>query len=227
MTERYLIVGLGNPGKKYANTRHNIGFRTVDTLATRYHLTFDKKQAKAKVASGIIEGQSVLLAKPQAFMNLSGDSVSGLANFYKIPPEQIMVIFDDLDLPPGTLRIRKKGGSSGQKGMKHIIQRLGTQDFNRIRFGVGRPPGRMDPAAYVLLPFDAGDESILIEETVDRTLKAITTWLTDGIDRAMNDYNGSSEDVIQRQLKAAQPAKPAANKPEQPTEVNHPLNKQN
>lgn len=198
MSDRYIIVGLGNPGSKYQNTRHNIGFRCVDTLASIYGLSFDKKQAKALVATGDIEGQSVLLVKPQTYMNLSGDSVSGLMNFYKIPSENLLVIFDDLDLPLGTLRIRASGGSSGQKGMKHIIQRIGTQDFNRIRFGIDRPPGRMDPAAYVLQPFGPGDESILVEETMQRVVDVTKTWLTQNINKAMNEFNGSAEDIEKR-----------------------------
>jgi PTH1 family peptidyl-tRNA hydrolase len=202
MTERYLIAGLGNPGKEYANTRHNIGFRCVDALAETCGMTFDKGQGKARVASGIIEGRPVLLVKPQTFMNRSGESISALAAFYKIPPERILIIFDDMDLPIGTLRIRKQGGSSGQKGMRHIIQTLSTQEITRIRFGIGRPPGRMDPAAYVLRPFHDGDEAILVSETIDRVIKAIRVWITDGIDKVMNLYNGSAEEVYQRQLAA-------------------------
>lgn len=212
MPDRYLIVGLGNPGAKYENTRHNIGFRCVETLAARHGLSFDKKQSKAKVALGSIEGTPVLLAKPQTFMNLSGEAIGALANFYKIPPEQIMVIFDDLDLPLGTLRIRKSGGTSGQKGMKSITQHLGTQEFPRIRFGISRPPGRMDPAAYVLRPFEEKD-AILVEETIDRACKSVELWLVEGINKAMNLYNGTTEDTVQR-LKAQTP-EPT---PQQPTE---------
>ncbi len=197
MAELYLIVGLGNPGAKYTQTRHNIGFRCVDALAAAYNLTFDKTQAKARVARGNLAGHAVLLAKPQTFMNRSGESVRGLADFYKIPPSHIMVIFDDLDLPLGTLRLRPGGGAGGHKGMKSIIQHLGTQDFPRLRFGISRPPGRMDPAAYVLRPFD-GDELILVAETIDRAQKAIVAWLTEGINNAMNAYNGSAEEVIAR-----------------------------
>ncbi|MBN2470953.1 MAG: aminoacyl-tRNA hydrolase [Anaerolineae bacterium] len=202
MSTPYLIVGLGNPGTKYQGTRHNIGFRCVEALAARHGLSFDKKQAKALVAKGAIQRKQVILAKPQTYMNLSGDSVSGLLNFYKIPPENLLVIFDDLDLPLGTLRIRASGGSGGQKGMKHIIQRIGTQDFNRIRFGIDRPPGRMDPAAYVLLPFPEGDAQILAEETIQRAITAIELWLNEDINSAMNAQNGSTEDVVQRQSSA-------------------------
>ena len=201
MADRYIIVGLGNPGPQYANTRHNIGFRCVNALAEAYALTFDKKQSKAKIASGTIAEQPIILSKPQTFMNLSGGSVSALANFYKIPTERIMVIFDDLDLPLGTLRIRQAGGSGGHKGMKSIIQHMGRQDFPRIRFGINRPPGRMDPAAYVLRPFDE-DEEILVAETVDRVVKVVVSWLSAGIDKAMNEHNGTAEQAAQRRAES-------------------------
>lgn len=194
----FLIVGLGNPGREYANTRHNIGFRCVDALAARHSLVFeDKKRSKAKIALGNIQGYRVLLAKPQTYMNLSGGAVQGLAAFYQIPPAQIMVIFDDLDLPVGTLRIRPKGGSGGHKGVTSIIQRLGTRDFPRIRVGIGRPDTPMDPASYVLRPFD-GPEEAEVAGAVERVILAIATWLTDGIDPAMNRFNGSPEDIAQR-----------------------------
>lgn len=194
----FLIVGLGNPGREYANTRHNIGFRCVDALAARHSLVFeDKKRSKAKIALGNIQGYRVLLAKPQTYMNLSGGAVQGLAAFYQIPPAQIMVIFDDLDLPVGTLRIRPKGGSGGHKGVTSIIQRLGTRDFPRIRVGIGRPDTPMDPASYVLRPFD-GPEEAEVAGAVERVILTIETWLTDGIDPAMNRFNGSPEDIAQR-----------------------------
>jgi PTH1 family peptidyl-tRNA hydrolase len=205
MAERYLIVGLGNPERKYTATRHNIGFRCVEAIAAAYDITFDKSQAKARIALGQIDDFPVILAKPQTYMNLSGEAVSGLARFYKVPPANLMVIFDDMDIPLGTLRIRKSGGASGQKGVKNIIAQLGTQEFPRTRFGIGRPPGRMDPAAYVLLPFKS-DEEILVIETVQRVINAMATWLSDGIDNAMNQHNGSAEEVEQRQLRANTPA---------------------
>ncbi len=211
MTDRYLIVGLGNPGPEYKDTRHNIGFRCVDALAARHGLSFDKKQGKAVIAAGNIVGRSVVLAKPQTFMNLSGDSVAALAGFYKIPPAQIMVIFDDIDLPLGTLRIRPAGGSGGHNGMKSIIARLGTQEFARIRFGVSRPPGRMDPAAYVLRPFER-EEEILVIETVDRVCKAVLTWMTAGIEQAMNQHNGTVEEAARRRSTEA-PASLPEDKP--------------
>ncbi len=220
MAERYLIVGLGNPGVKYARTRHNIGFRCVDTLAERHGLSFDRKQGKALLASGTIAGRSVLLAKPQTYMNLSGEAVSAIAAFYRIPPERLLVIFDDLDLPVGTIRIRKRGGAGGQKGMKSIIDRLGTQEFPRIRFGIGRPPGRMDPADYVLLPFADGDESILVVETIDRVVQAVEIWLAEGIDAAMNRFNhnaGQAEGPRSPVARPSQEASPLPKSGQQPT----------
>ena len=195
MTERYLIAGLGNPGKEYQNTRHNVGFRCVDALAQAHHIAFEpKKRSHAKVADGVIAGQRVLLTKPQTYMNLSGSAVQGLMAFYKIPPERLLVIFDDLDLPFGTLRIRHKGGSGGHRGLTDIIQRLGTQDFPRIRFGIGRPPDRMDPAAFVLRPFDA-EETHTFQLAVARVIEAVDMWLVNGLDEAMNRYNGSMREA--------------------------------
>ncbi|HEX3049603.1 MAG TPA: aminoacyl-tRNA hydrolase [Aggregatilineaceae bacterium] len=194
MSERYLIVGLGNPGREYENTRHNVGFACADALVKAHNLAYDtKKKSKAKIAVGTIVGKSVLIAKPQTYMNLSGSSVQGLATFYRIPPEQILVIFDDLDLPLGTLRIRKKGGSGGHRGLTDILQRLGTQEFPRIRFGISRPPDKMDPAAFVLRRFE-GDEIPLVTQTLERAVKAVETWLSEGIDAAMNRYNGTSQE---------------------------------
>lgn len=193
MSERFLIVGLGNPGAQYENTRHNVGFMCADELVRAHGFSFDpKKKSKARIADGVIRQQRVLVAKPQTFMNLSGSAVQGLVMFYKIPPENILVIFDDLDLPLGMLRIRPKGGNGGHNGMRDIIQKIGTQDFPRIRFGIGRPPGQMDPAAYVLRPFDS-DEKRLVNLGIDRVRQAIETWLTDSIDIAMNRYNGPVE----------------------------------
>ncbi|KXK13611.1 MAG: peptidyl-tRNA hydrolase [Chloroflexi bacterium OLB15] len=207
MTDLYLIVGLGNPGSRYENTRHNIGFRAVERLAAKHGLTFGKIEHKAQVASGTIAGQRVLLAKPQTFMNVSGDSVAPIAHFYKIPPDRILITADDLDIPLGTLRIRKEGSSGGQNGLKHILQRLGTQEVARVRLGIGRPPGRMDPADYVLAPFK-GDDEILAVEVIDRAILAIELWLTDGIDLAMSRYNGPVES-----LRPQKPAKPVTAAP--------------
>lgn len=201
MTVRYLIVGLGNPGKDYENTRHNIGFQVVDELATMYGTKFDTKKSNAKYADGIIKGKRVIIAKPQTYMNLSGNAVKGLMDFFKIPLENIIIVLDHLDVPLGTLRIRPKGGSGGQNGLKHIIQQMGgNQNFARLRLGISRPPGNMDPAKYVLRPFK-GDEAILAQETVARAIKAIEIWLEDGIDQAMNQQNGTAEEVAARLVK--------------------------
>ncbi|HLV43343.1 MAG TPA: aminoacyl-tRNA hydrolase [Aggregatilineales bacterium] len=191
MSQKYLIVGLGNPGREYANNRHNVGFHVVDHLAARHGIAFTRMQDGAAVASGHIAGRSVVLAKPQKYMNLSGGPVGALARFYKIPNEQLIVVFDDLDLPPGTIRLRPAGGPGGQKGMKDIIRRLG-EEFPRLRVGIGRPPGRMDAAAYVLQDFGA-DELPVIREAVDRAADALETWLRDGLDLAMSRFNGPPE----------------------------------
>ncbi|MBX3061611.1 MAG: aminoacyl-tRNA hydrolase [Anaerolineae bacterium] len=204
MTDRFLIVGLGNPGKEYEKTRHNIGFRCVDEIARKYGMSFIKKQSKAQLAEGQIGDHKVLLAKPQTYMNLSGDAVRGLLDFYKIPNDHLLVIMDDLDIPLGTLRIRLQGSAGGQKGLKHIQTVLGTQDINRIRFGIGRPPGRMDPAAYVLQDFGK-DEQILLIETLDRVVKAVETWLDHGILIAMNRHNGTAEESARNATAGATP----------------------
>ena len=203
MTERFLIVGLGNPGKKYAETRHNIGFMTVDELAKKHNLSFAGKQSKAQIAQGMIKGQKVVLAKPQTFMNESGQAVRGVADFFKIPVEQILVIYDDMDIDLGLLRIRPSGGSGGHNGIKSMQNHLGSSEFARIRFGLSRPPGKMDPAAYVLRPFDEKEKPLMIE-TMHRAGLAVEIWLTEGIDVAMNQQNGTAEDVAERQRKMSQ-----------------------
>lgn len=193
MTEWHLIVGLGNPGKEYEQTRHNVGFRVVDELARRYSLTFGKKERKAVAATGVMRGKKVILAKPQTFMNLSGEAVRSLMDFYKVELAGIIVISDDLDIPLGTVRLRQSGGAGGQNGMKSVIQHLGTQDFNRLRFGIGRPPGKMQPKDYVLGVFQ-GDDAILASQVIDRAADAVETWLIDGIDLAMTRHNGNIDD---------------------------------
>jgi PTH1 family peptidyl-tRNA hydrolase len=192
MPDQFLIVGLGNPGSRYEKTRHNIGFRAVDVLAQKHGITVNKLEQRALVGNGAIGATRVLLAKPQTFMNVSGDSVGPLVNFYKIPHDRILILCDDLDIPFGTLRLRKSGSAGGQNGMKHILQRLGTQEINRVRMGIGRPPGRMDPADYVLSPFK-GEEEITAIEMIDRAVKAVESWLAEGIEAAMNRYNGTGE----------------------------------
>ncbi|MFP4343430.1 MAG: aminoacyl-tRNA hydrolase [Anaerolineales bacterium] len=163
MTDFLLLVGLGNPGPRYAGNRHNIGFRAVETLAEEYNLDFSRTEHRALTAHGTIGGRRVILAKPQTWMNDSGQAVAPLANFYKIPFEDLLVVYDDLDIPLGTVRFRQEGSSGGHRGVESVIQRLGTREFPRLRLGIGRPPGQMDAAAYVLQDFSAEEEPVLWE----------------------------------------------------------------
>lgn len=190
---RYLVVGLGNPGREYAGNRHNVGYRCVDHLASAHGLSFNRRQRKASIALGPIRQRSVVLAKPRTYMNRSGHPVASLARFYRIPLDRLLVVYDDLDLPLGTTRMRPSGGSGGHRGMKSIIEQLGNQGFPRLRIGIGRPPGRMDPADYVLRDFPKGDE-VLLERTLEQATAAIETWLVEGVDQAMSQYNRSVED---------------------------------
>ncbi len=190
----FLIIGLGNPGRQYQENRHNIGFRVVDRLAQRLELSFSRVMFRALTTDVRYKGCRIILAKPQTYMNESGQSVGSLVRFYKVPLEQLLVIFDDVDLPFDTLRMRPKGGSAGQKGMASVIERLGTQDFPRLRVGVGRPPGRMLAAAYVLQDFDR-DEKEILPEILDRAAEASLLFITDGIDSAMNKFNSIGEDI--------------------------------
>jgi PTH1 family peptidyl-tRNA hydrolase len=196
MIETFLIVGLGNPGREYRETRHNVGFMLLDRLAAKLNTHFTRLQSRALVASAIftpkksIPGENkVILAKPQTFMNLSGQSVQGLIHFYKLPLTNLLVAHDDLDLPPGTIRIRPDGGSAGQKGMTSILERLGTDEFPRLRLGIGHPPGQMQAPDYVLQDFPHADQAV-ISETLDRAVEAVFTFIGEGLDAAMNKYNG-------------------------------------
>jgi len=182
-----LVIGLGNPGRKYAGNRHNVGFQCLDRLAAAWGLSFSRRKHKALLAEGEIAGLKVILAKPQTFMNLSGQAVERLAHFYRLPPENILVIYDDLDLPLGKIRLRPKGGSGGHKGMKSIIEHLGTQNFPRLRVGIGRPT-HGDPVDYVLSDF-APDQRITMEEVYGRVISAVELWLKEGIEAAMNKHN--------------------------------------
>ena len=185
----YIIVGLGNPSKQYEGTRHNAGFMTLDVLADRYNIDISEKKHKALCGKGVIEGNKVVLLKPQTFMNLSGESVRAAADFYKVAPEEIIVIYDDISLEPGQLRVRKKGSAGGHNGMKNIIAHLGTQDFPRIRVGVGEKPAGMDLADPVLSRFSKGERELL-EEAFKEGAQAAVAILCDGIESAMNQFNG-------------------------------------
>lgn len=187
---RHLIVGLGNPGRNYADNRHNVGFRCVDHLASAHDLTFSRRQRGATIALGLVLRRAVVLAKPRTFMNRSGRPVASLARFYRVPLDRLLVVYDDLDLPLGTTRIRPSGGSGGHRGMQSIIDQLGSREFPRLRIGIGRPPGRMDPADYVLQDF-SNDEEALLHRTLEQATAAIETWLREGVDEAMSHYNRS------------------------------------
>jgi len=193
--ERYLIVGLGNPGSKYAANRHNVGFHCVERLAAAHGLSLNKRQKRARVAVGTIHGLPIVLARPQTFMNESGRAVESLVRFYQVPLDRLLIVYDDLDLPLGTIRMRPAGGSGGHKGMRSIIERLGSQGVPRLRIGIDRPPGRMDPAVYVLRDFSA-KEKPLLEETLTQAVAAIETWLREGVEEAMNQYNRSVIDAL-------------------------------
>jgi len=187
--DTFLLIGLGNPGREYKDSRHNVGFMMIDRIAVRLDARGMKLQSKALVMSGMYEERKIILAKPQTYMNLSGQSIHGLARFYKIPLENMILAHDDLDLPFGTIRIRPGGGPGGQKGVASTIERLGTKDFRRLRIGIGRPPGRMDPADYVLQNL-AQSDLILLSEILERAAEATLTLVTEGLNAAMNKFNG-------------------------------------
>lgn len=185
----YLIIGLGNPGREYKDTRHNFGFMLIDLLADRIGARGMKVQSKAIVISATYEEHRLILAKPQTYMNLSGQSVQGLLHFYKIPHNNLLIAHDDLDLPYGTIRIRPTGGPGGQRGMANTIELLGTKDFPRLRLGIGRPPGRMDAKDYVLQNFSK-DELKLLPELLSRASDAALEFVRNGLNAAMNKFNG-------------------------------------
>jgi PTH1 family peptidyl-tRNA hydrolase len=176
VTDFLLVVGLGNPGPRYAQNRHNVGFQVVEALAEAHGLIFSRTEHDAETAHGTINGERIVLAKPQTWMNESGKAVGPLARFYKIPPECILVIYDDLDIPLGTIRFRTDGSSGGHRGVRSIIRHLSTENFHRLRVGIGRPPGRMDPAAYVLQDFSQEERTQVWE--VRRTARELAEdWL--------------------------------------------------
>ena len=185
----YIIAGLGNPTQQYDLTRHNIGFDTITYLADRYHITMNTKKFQAICGTGVIEGQKVLLLKPQTYMNLSGNSIGEAVNFYKLDPAtEVIVIYDDIALEPGYIRVRKKGSAGGHNGIKDIIAHLGTQEFQRIRVGVGEKPKDYDLAAYVLGHFAAEDRK-KVEEAIAQAADAVELMVQDRADEAMNLYN--------------------------------------
>ncbi len=190
-TPPFMIVGLGNPGREYEKNRHNVGFMAVDHFIDKRGFSGKAVKSKAVLTDGTLFGKKLYLVKPQTYMNLSGEAVGALMRFYKIPTDHLIVIHDDLDLPFGTIRIRPGGGAGGQKGVNSIIQRLGTKEFHRMRMGIGRPPGRMDPADYVLQNFSK-DESEELPFLFNKVVDILESWISFGIDRTMNEFNGSS-----------------------------------
>ena len=190
----YIIAGLGNPESKYDKTRHNIGFRLIDELAVRNGITFSDRKHNGLVGKGIISGEKVILLKPLTYMNLSGECVGPAADYYKVEPENVIILFDDISLDVGRIRIRKKGSAGGHNGIKHIIQQLGTQTFVRIKVGVGAKPKGWDLADHVLGRFGS-DERKLVEEAQERACKAVEMILADSVDAAMNQFNKKMENV--------------------------------
>lgn len=186
--EWYLLAGLGNPGRSYRENRHNIGFMCIDFLAEQWSLSLSKSQSKAIICTAQVAGQDIILAKPQTYMNKVGLSIAALGRFYKVEPSRMLVIYDDLDLPTGQLRMRPFGGSGGHRGMRSIIERLGSSEFPRLRIGIGRPPGRMDPADYVLQDFST-DEKVSVEIALRQSQDCIERFLTEGIETAMTHCN--------------------------------------
>ena len=185
----YLIAGLGNPGREYDNTRHNAGFASIDRLAEKNHISIDMKKFQALCGTGYIGGQKVLLLKPQTYMNLSGESLRAACDFFKIDPEQeLIVIYDDISLAPGQLRIRAKGSAGGHNGIKSIISHLGTQVFLRVKVGVGEKPQGWDLADYVLGHFSKEEQQVM-QESFDRAADAAAALLSEEVQQVMNEYN--------------------------------------
>lgn len=184
----YLIIGLGNPEEEYSNTRHNMGFNTINKLAEQCKIEIIKKKFKGIYGTGTIESEKVILLKPQTYMNLSGESIREAVNFYKIKKEEIIIIYDDIDIAPGIIKIRKKGGPGTHNGMKSVIQHLGTQEFTRIRVGIGSPQNKNDLINYVIGPIPE-QEKLKLEEGTTLAKDSIIEIIKNGVDIAMNKYN--------------------------------------
>ena len=184
----YLIVGLGNPEEEYGNTRHNMGFDTINKIANKYNIEINKKKFKGLYGTGIIEGQKVILLKPQTYMNLSGEAIIKYKDFYKIPSENIIVIYDDIDVDVGKIKIRKKGGPGTHNGMKSVVKELQTEDLPRIRVGIGKPMFKEMMIGYVLQKLQ-GEEHDILNESTKKAADAVCDIITYGIDKAMNMYN--------------------------------------
>lgn len=200
MSELYVIVGLGNPGNHYEKTRHNMGFRVVDRLAKDWSISVNQVKWKALVGQGMREGQKVLLVKPQTYMNLSGQAVQAIQNFYKLDPGHLIVIYDDIDIELGTIRVKGQGSAGSHNGVKSIVSSLSTTDFPRIRLAVGRRMASQDLADFVLSTFTPGEEKV-VEDEVDMACRAIETILDQGVEAAMNQVNGWVSDRLPKPTK--------------------------
>jgi PTH1 family peptidyl-tRNA hydrolase len=186
--DRWLIVGLGNPGPRYAGNRHNVGFMVLDLLAERVGGKFKAHKGRADVVEGRLAGESVVLAKPKSYMNESGGPVASVRGFFKTPLEQLIVVHDELDIPYGTLRLKRGGGDGGHNGLRSLTRSLGSRDYLRVRFGIGRPPGRQDPADFVLEDFRAAERKEL-PYFVDRAADATEALITVGLEPAQNRFH--------------------------------------
>jgi len=189
LEEVFIVVGLGNPGPRYDNTRHNVGFDTIDMLSCKYGIKVSKLKHKALIGDGKIEGKKVILVKPQTFMNLSGESVRDILDWYKIPIKNLIIIYDDIDLEPGKIRVRPKGSSGTHNGMRSVIYQIQSEDFPRIRIGIGKAPEGWDLADYVLSKFNADDRKV-ISESICKAADAVVTIIKSGVETAMNKFNG-------------------------------------
>lgn len=191
----FIIVGLGNPSKEYQGTRHNVGFEVIDKLAEKYNISVDTKRHRAYIGKGMLGGQKVILAKPQTYMNLSGESVQSLLDYYKVDEErELLVIYDDISLDNGQIRIRAKGSAGGHNGIKNIIAHLGSQVFPRIKVGVGAKPPKYDLADYVLGHFSKAEQE-LMEEGYDKAVHAVELILQNEMTEAMNEYNRKKKEA--------------------------------
>ena len=189
--ERYVVVGLGNPGPKYAATRHNLGYRVVSLLAERMAGRFKvlkMPSARVEVVEGRLAGRPVVLVRPLSYMNDSGGPVAGVARYYRVPPEQVVIVHDELDLPFGSMRLKRGGGDAGHNGLRSITSALGSPEYNRVRVGIGRPPGHRSGADYVLHEFARAERAELPYE-IDRAADAVEALLSDGLESAQNEYN--------------------------------------
>lgn len=184
----WLVAGLGNPGPSYSGNRHNAGFMVLDVLAARAGGRFKSHKARADVFEGRLVGERVVLGKPRTYMNESGGPVKALCDFYKVPVERLIVVHDELDIPYGAIRLKRGGGDNGHNGLRSITRSLGDKEYHRVRFGVGRPPGRMDAAAFVLRDF-SGTERKELDLNVERAADAVEALITDGLDRAQNIFH--------------------------------------